>query len=66
LTESSHAKFAGFPYSWTLDKDPLWDPVRADRRSQAIEKQYRDDTAQQHNLLLEMRRKGEVPQRNAS
>jgi hypothetical protein len=66
LTESSHAKFAGFPYGWTLDKDPLWDPVRADRRFQAIEKQYRDDTAQQHNLLLEMRRKGEVPQRNAS
>jgi len=67
LTESTHAKFAGtFPYGWILDKDPLWDPIRADPRFQAIEKIYREETARQHSLLLEMRRKGEVPARNAS
>jgi TolB-like protein/DNA-binding winged helix-turn-helix (wHTH) protein len=67
LIASMHAKFAGtFPYGWTLDKDPLWDPIRADPRFQAVEKIYRDATARQHSLLLEMRRKGEVPPRNAS
>jgi tetratricopeptide (TPR) repeat protein len=66
LTATMHAKFAGSPYGWTLVKDPVWDPIRADPRFKAFEKKYRDDTAQQHNLLLEMRRKGEVPQRNAS
>jgi hypothetical protein len=43
----------------------VWDPIRTDQRFQAVEKQYRDDTAQQQNLLQEMRRKGEVPQRNS-
>ena len=66
LTASMHAKFAGSPFAWTLVIDPLWDPIRADPRFQAFEKKYRDDAARQHNLLLEMRRKGEVPPRDAS
>jgi hypothetical protein len=43
--------------------DPLWDPVRADPRFQAMYRQYIDDTAKQHELLTEMRRKGDVPLR---
>lgn len=66
LTESVQGNFAAFPYGWTLAQDPVWDPVRADPRFQAVERKYRDDTAQQHALLMEMRRKGEVPQRNAT
>jgi hypothetical protein len=66
LTESVHGNFAAFPYGWTLAQDPVWDPVRADPRFQTIERKYRDDVAQQHALLMEMRRKGEVPQRNAT
>jgi tetratricopeptide (TPR) repeat protein len=47
-------------YGWTLPMDPLWDPVRGDSRIQAIYRQYIEDTAKQHELLTEMRRKGEV------
>lgn len=48
---------------WTLSMDPVWDPVRADPRFQAMYRQYIDATATQYRLLTEMRGKGEIPQR---
>jgi TolB-like protein/DNA-binding winged helix-turn-helix (wHTH) protein len=64
LAKCTHAaRFMCFSYGWTLPMDPLWNPLRADPRFQAMYRQYIDDTATQHQLLTEMRRKGEVPLR---
>jgi hypothetical protein len=48
---------------YTIDRDPLWEDMRADPRFQAIAAEARAHAAGQRALLEEMRRKGEVPLR---
>jgi hypothetical protein len=61
--EQEATRFMCLIYGWMLPMDPVWDPVRADPRFQAMYRRYLDDTAKQHELLIEMRRKGEIPAR---
>jgi TolB-like protein/DNA-binding winged helix-turn-helix (wHTH) protein len=64
LRKVEHSEFVGgFPYGWILDRDPLWDPVRADPRFQSLVNSYKESSQHQRTLLEEMRRTGGVPLR---
>jgi DNA-binding winged helix-turn-helix (wHTH) protein len=66
VAELAEAFESGERADWwyTIERDPLWDPLRADARFKAIAAAARTHAAAQRALLDEMRRKGEVPYRS--
>jgi DNA-binding winged helix-turn-helix (wHTH) protein len=66
VAELAEAFESGERADWwyTIERDPLWDPLRADARFKAIAAAARTHAAAQRALLEEMRRKGEVPYRS--
>jgi TolB-like protein/DNA-binding winged helix-turn-helix (wHTH) protein/Tfp pilus assembly protein PilF len=65
VVELAEALRSGERTDWwyTIERDPLWDSMRSDRRFQAIATEARAHAAAQRALLEEMRSKGEVPYR---
>jgi DNA-binding winged helix-turn-helix (wHTH) protein len=66
IAELAEAFRSGGRTDWwyTIERDPVWNPVRSDRRFQAIATDARAHAAAQRAQLEEMRRKGEVPYRS--
>jgi DNA-binding winged helix-turn-helix (wHTH) protein len=66
LAELAEAFRCGERMDWwyTIERDPVWNPMRSDPRFQAIATEARAHAATQRALLEEMRRKGEVPYRS--
>ena len=66
LAELAEAFRCGERMDWwyTIERDPVWEPMRSDQRFQAIATEARAHAAAQRALLEEMRRRGEVPYRS--
>ena len=67
IAELAEAFRSGGRNDWwyTIERDPLWEPMRSDPRFQAIAAEARAHAAAQRALLEKMRRQGEVPYRPA-
>jgi DNA-binding winged helix-turn-helix (wHTH) protein len=66
VAELAEAFRSGERTGWwyTIERDPVWDSMRADPRFQAITAEARAHADAQRAVLEEMRRKGEVPYRS--
>jgi predicted Zn-dependent protease len=48
---------------YTLDRDPVWEPLRVDSRFRALAAEVRDYAARERAAVDELRRQGEIPER---
>jgi predicted Zn-dependent protease len=48
---------------YTLDRDPVWEPLRADARFRALAAEVRAYAARERAAIDELRRRGEIPDR---
>ena len=51
---------------YTLDRDPVWDPIRGDERFRALATEVRAHAAREREAVEALRREGKIPTRGAS